>query len=44
LDVVPSELHQRTPLIIGSTEDVTLVESFIKDRSQQQEEKFMAKT
>ncbi|MGB3403193.1 MAG: class 1 fructose-bisphosphatase [Microcoleaceae cyanobacterium] len=31
LDVVPDELHQRTPLIIGSTEDVALVESFIKE-------------
>ncbi|MBR8826678.1 MAG: class 1 fructose-bisphosphatase [Gomphosphaeria aponina SAG 52.96 = DSM 107014] len=32
LDVIPSKLHQRTPLVIGSTEDVKLVESFIQDR------------
>jgi fructose-1,6-bisphosphatase I len=28
LDVVPTKLHERTPLIIGSKEDVKLVESF----------------
>lgn len=33
MDVVPGELHQRTPLIIGSMEDVRLVESFIQDRA-----------
>ena len=33
LDVVANEIHQRTPLIIGSKEDVTLVESFIKEQS-----------
>ncbi|HLP89416.1 MAG TPA: class 1 fructose-bisphosphatase [Nostocaceae cyanobacterium] len=31
LDVVPTKLHQRTPLIIGSKEDVAKVESFIKN-------------
>ncbi len=31
LDVVPDKLHARTPLIIGSTKDVELVESFIQD-------------
>ncbi len=31
LDVVPDALHMRTPLIIGSSEDVELVESFIQD-------------
>jgi fructose-1,6-bisphosphatase I len=31
LDIVPEKLHQRTPLIIGSTEDVALVESFIQE-------------
>jgi fructose-1,6-bisphosphatase I len=31
LDVVPKALHARTPLIVGSKEDVQLVESFIKD-------------
>ena len=33
LDVVPEKLHARTPLIIGSKEDVDLVESFIQDRA-----------
>jgi fructose-1,6-bisphosphatase I len=32
LDVIPDKLHGRTPLIIGSQEDVALVESFIQDR------------
>lgn len=32
MDVVPTKLHERTPLIIGSKEDVELVQSFIKDR------------
>ncbi|WP_413162147.1 class 1 fructose-bisphosphatase [Capilliphycus salinus ALCB114379] len=32
MDVVPNKLHQRTPLVIGSKEDVALVESFIQDR------------
>jgi fructose-1,6-bisphosphatase I len=36
LDVVPTELHMRTPLIIGSPEDVALVESFIQDRAREQ--------
>lgn len=31
LDVVPSKLHQRTPLIIGSKQDVAKVESFIQN-------------
>jgi fructose-1,6-bisphosphatase I len=31
LDVVPDQIHTRTPLIIGSSEDVALVESFIND-------------
>lgn len=30
LDVVPEKLHVRTPLIIGSKDDVALVESFIQ--------------
>ena len=33
LSFVPRELHQRTPLVIGSTKDVELVESFIQDRA-----------
>lgn len=39
LDVVPEQLHQRTPLIIGSSEDVALVESFIQQQVKQQTEK-----
>ncbi|XGV97043.1 MAG: class 1 fructose-bisphosphatase [Leptolyngbya sp. BL-A-14] len=35
LDAVPDKLHARTPLIIGSKEDVALVESFIQERSRQ---------
>ncbi|MDF0556734.1 class 1 fructose-bisphosphatase [Kamptonema sp. UHCC 0994] len=31
MDVVPTKLHERTPLIIGSKEDVELVKSFIKE-------------
>lgn len=30
LDVVPTKLHQRTPLIIGSQQDVAKVESFMQ--------------
>ncbi len=30
LEVIPKQLHQRTPVIIGSQEDVQLVESFIR--------------
>jgi len=35
LDVVPEKLHQRTPLIIGSQEDVALVESFIQEHARE---------
>ena len=31
LDIVPDKLHARSPLVIGSVEDVQLVESFIQD-------------
>lgn len=31
--VVPSHLHHRTPLVIGSPDNVDLVESFIQDQS-----------
>jgi fructose-1,6-bisphosphatase I len=37
LDVIPSELHQRTPVVIGSREDVSLVESFIQERIREKE-------
>jgi Fructose-1,6-bisphosphatase len=42
LDVVPNALHARTPLIIGSKEDVALVESFIQERAREAEEAAMA--
>lgn len=31
MDVVPSAIHQRTPVILGSRKDVDLVESFLND-------------
>lgn len=37
LDVVPDKLHSRTPLIIGSQDDVALVESFIQERVRERE-------
>ena len=37
MDVVPEKLHQRTPLIIGSKDDVALVESFIQQQAAQSE-------
>lgn len=39
LDVVPTQLHMRTPLIIGSKEDVALVESFIQERQREDRER-----
>lgn len=36
LDVVPKALHARTPLIIGSKDDVALVESFIQEQAREQ--------
>ncbi|WAL60707.1 class 1 fructose-bisphosphatase [Thermocoleostomius sinensis] len=38
LDVIPDKLHARTPLIIGSREDVALVESFIQEGDRQKQE------
>ncbi|MEQ8540549.1 MAG: class 1 fructose-bisphosphatase [Coleofasciculus sp. D1-CHI-01] len=38
MDVVPEKLHARTPLIIGSKEDVALVESFIQERTRESKE------
>ncbi len=32
LDITPTELHQRTPLFIGSEEDVLMIEDFIKGK------------
>lgn len=43
LDVVPDHLHARSPLIIGSLEDVDLVESFIEERNRQAEEELILK-
>ncbi|HHP7244414.1 MAG TPA: class 1 fructose-bisphosphatase [Elainellaceae cyanobacterium] len=39
MDVIPEQLHDRTPLVIGSHEDVALVESFIQERARQNQEK-----
>ncbi|MEY2984701.1 MAG: fructose 1,6-bisphosphatase [Cyanobacteriota bacterium] len=36
LDITPRQLHQRTPAIMGSLDDVTLVESFIQDHKHRQ--------
>jgi fructose-1,6-bisphosphatase I len=44
LDVVPDKIHTRTPLIIGSKEDVALVESFIQEEAREREEKVMTKS
>jgi fructose-1,6-bisphosphatase I len=42
LDVVPDALHARSPLIIGSKEDVALVESFIQQGARDSEVSVMA--
>lgn len=42
LDVVPTELHQRTPLILGGQEDVKLVESFITERNRLESDRITA--
>ena len=39
MDVVPNKLHERVPLIIGSKEDVALVESFITEGVREGKEK-----
>ncbi len=41
LDVVPDKLHARVPLIIGSKEDVALVESFIRERARERGEQLV---
>ena len=38
LSFVPQELHQRTPLVIGSVKDVELVESFIQEQARRDSE------
>ncbi|MFB2896558.1 class 1 fructose-bisphosphatase [Aerosakkonemataceae cyanobacterium BLCC-F50] len=42
MDVVPKKLHERVPLIIGSKEDVALVESFITEGVRESKEKAVA--
>lgn len=42
LDVVPDKLHARAPLIIGSRDDVALVESFIQERIRMEQERAIA--
>jgi fructose-1,6-bisphosphatase I len=32
MEIVPTSYHQRVPLVIGSPEDVTLAEEFIRGR------------
>ncbi|UBF23793.1 class 1 fructose-bisphosphatase [Kovacikia minuta CCNUW1] len=44
LDVIPDKIHARTPLIIGSKEDVSLVESFIQEEAREKEEKLIARS
>ena len=39
MDVVPTKLHERVPLFIGSKEDVALVESFITEAVREDKEK-----
>jgi fructose-1,6-bisphosphatase I len=43
LDVLPEKLHARTPLVIGSKEDVALVESFIHEQRREEEDKLAMK-
>jgi fructose-1,6-bisphosphatase I len=43
LDVIPEKLHARTPLIIGSKEDVALVESFIQEGIRERDERVILK-
>jgi fructose-1,6-bisphosphatase I len=38
LDIVPDKIHARSPLFIGSKEDVALVESFIQDWQRREKE------
>jgi fructose-1,6-bisphosphatase I len=43
LDVLPDKIHARTPLFIGSQEDVALVESFIQEGVEEKEVAAMAR-
>jgi fructose-1,6-bisphosphatase I len=44
LDVIPDKIHARTPLIIGSKDDVSLVESFIQEAAEDSEQRVMARS
>lgn len=44
MDVIPDRLHQRTPLIIGSPDNVALVESFIQERQREAAAELAMKT
>jgi len=44
MDVIPDRLHQRTPLIIGSPDNVALVESFIQERQREAATELAMKT
>lgn len=44
MEVIPEKIHARTPLIIGSKEDVALVESFIQEGDRQKQEVLTSKT
>lgn len=41
MSVVPTHLHQRTPLIIGSKDDVALAVSFIQEKVRMDEDRLM---
>ena len=43
LDVVPEKIHQRTPLVIGSKDDVALIESFVQKRTEDQQNEELMK-
>lgn len=44
LDVMPDKLHMRTPLVIGSADDVALVESFIQEQARVERERMAAQS
>jgi fructose-1,6-bisphosphatase I len=44
MDVLPEKIHTRTPLIIGSKEDVALVESFIQEGDRQKQQVLTSKS
>jgi len=41
LEIQPADLHQRTPIFIGNTEMVEMVEAFIEESVEQKTEKFI---